>query len=112
MSYTFLSLRNISIIGIAIIICQSHNVDGALVYRVMQLKDTDQVPAERFKIDVIPEITSFLRCLLKCEQNSDCQTVVHQGETCSIYNTTNGFRSKLQAESVASVSDSLTVTRN
>ena len=93
-----------------IILGQLHEVNGTLVDSAMQLKDTDQVPAERFKIDVIPEITSFLRCLLKCEQNSDCQTVVHQGDTCSIYNTKNGFRPKLQAERVASVRESVTVT--
>jgi len=54
-------------------------------YEVME-KSAD----ESSKMMVIDDFGAGYDCLMKCSKTDGCKSVVHEGTTCSLYNSTNG----------------------
>ncbi|KAK2149859.1 hypothetical protein LSH36_434g02039 [Paralvinella palmiformis] len=62
--------------------------EAVIVRKVSSFKEMKLVPDEAYRIDDIKQVFSVSACLLECSRKDDCQSVIHEGSKCSLYNTT------------------------
>ena len=105
-----MKVKYISVIILAYILCPSYQVCAVIVKKITHLKDVDMVPDDVHKTSVIPGVSLFLQCQLECSKRNDCQTVLHDGDTCYLFNTSNGARGKRPGEIAATVMETEAVT--
>ena len=63
---------------------------GILLSRMEKYKDMEKAPNALSKIRTIHSSLTTLHCLLDCSKNDHCVSVVHEGTTCHLYNSTVG----------------------
>lgn len=78
-------------------------VNAVIVEKIRYFKEIQLIPDDAYKTGAITQIFSASACLLECSLNDDCQTVVQEDSTCSLYNTTLVTRAKRQEENVLTV---------
>ena len=53
-------------------------------------KDLLQAPTSSSKVDAIRPVPTLLHCTLHCSKRNECKALVHDGETCYLYNSSFG----------------------
>ena len=71
-----------------------HNGDTICVKITTQYEQIRNVPDDGCQIGVIPDIPYLGLCLIHCSQNDDCLTVLHEGNTCSLYKSCERYHDK------------------
>jgi hypothetical protein len=101
---SFCSTKNyILIVTVVITLCPSCQVDAIFLTKRTNLKDVQLVPNVPFRIAAMSRMPLLGQCLLEGFKNEDCETVVHEGNSCSLYNRSNGIHSRRAEEKVVAV---------
>ena len=71
-----------------------HNGGTICVKMTTQFKQIRNVSDDGCQIGVIPDIPYLALCFIHCSQNDDCLTVLHEGNTCSLYKSCERYHDK------------------
>ena len=85
--------------------------EAVIVRKVSSFKEMKLVPDEAYRIDDIKQVFSVSACLLECSRKDDCQSVIHEGSKCSLYNTTLVTGQKKPEQNVLAMNKTAMINR-
>ena len=71
------------------VFCLLSELEGStIVSQRVQYSAVDKAADATFRIATISEVPVIQVCLISCSQARDCQSVLYEGRTCQLYNST------------------------
>ncbi|KAK2143613.1 hypothetical protein LSH36_826g02044 [Paralvinella palmiformis] len=78
----------LQILILSLLVWMTSCVDQKSSRVTIQYKDLEGSPSISFRIKDIANVSLPTVCLIQCSRNDLCKSIVHEGTSCSLYNTT------------------------